>query len=759
MTEVLRHDPVVDLTPLHDVPADLRVTSFDLVAVPDVPPGLTDTMLDLAPVPDVPAPGLADTVLDLPPVRDTPAVDPTETSYDLIPVRNVPPPGLADTALDLVPVRDAPADEGVVELPAQTDAAKTVASPASGPQVARRPARAGGGAHAGRPMGGTRGSTGRLADPRRLAAPRRVADHPPAGRPSQSARPTPRTPAWRPSAGDCAAGAAVVTAVPLCLLQLPYAALPPADAAATQASGPAAVLRIASLALPFAVAAAPLAALAIRRLRAWPMLLAGLVAIVAGDGLAALDAPSAAASGRLAAFVGALHGIGAALAMLATVALITERASVSRRLLAAWWAAVTVAAFAVLPGMNPGRPAAGPLTLLGPVPWLTAVALAAALLYPVLSGSTRPFARREASGSDPADRTAAGSSTAARAAADRASADRAAATADGTAADRAAAGSPVERARLALLAPPAAALGVFAVAATFRPGDTIVVAAIWGIAALFVLAAIAVRGLAGDGFAVLCAVAGFVVAPASAALAGMRAIASVGAPPGAVAAGTVLAGAAVAGAVLGAVATLATRRDGEERESARLERESALPRARARARARLAPVAGLLLVAAALVAASFAGPFAGTAVLSLLIAAVTGGLAAALAGPAGRATARAAGGMTGMAVLMAGALAGYLAAGAIRVQLAGVALVGAAGPPEGHLTRIGVITAGSAAGPVTGPAAVPQALLTAIGWWELAGAAIAVVVVFVQCGRRAPARTATRRDPRHDRRANQRIAA
>jgi hypothetical protein len=737
---------VVDLTPLHDVPADLRVTSLDLLPVRDVPPGLADTMLDLAPVPDMPGPGLADTVLDLPAVCDTPAVNLTETSYDLIPVRDVPPPGLADTALDLVPVPDAPAGErvpaepadwpgalpeGVVEHPAQTAAAKTVASPASGPQVARRPARAGGGAHAGRPMGGTRGSTGRLADPRRLAAPRRVADRPPAGRPSRNARAAQRTPAWRPSAGDCAAAAAVVTAVPLCLLQLPYAALPLADTAAAQASGPAAVLRITSLALPFAVAAAPLAALAIRRLRAWPLLLAGVLAIVAGDGLAALDAPSAAASGRLAAFVGALHGIGAALAMLATVALVTERAVVPRRLLATWWAAVTVAALAVLPGMNPGRPAAGLLTLFGPVPWLTATALAAALLYPVLSGSTRLFARQEASETDPADRTAAGPYAADRASADRASADRA--SADRASADRAAAASPIERDRLALLAPPAAALGVFAVAATFRPGDTIVIAAICGVAALFVLAAVATRGVAGDGFAVLCAVAGFVVAPASAALASLRAIASAGAPAGAVAPGLVLGGAAVAGAVLGAAVTLAARRDGEERASARIPRASA--------RARLAPVAGLLLVAAALVAASFAGPFAGTAVLSLLIATVTGGMAAALAGPVGRAAATAAGGMAGMAVLVAGALAGYLAAGAIRVQLAGVAV------------------ALTGAGPVTGTAAVPQALVTAIGWWELAGAVIAVAVVFVQCGRREPG-TPARREPRHDRhRANQRIAA
>jgi hypothetical protein len=313
-------------------------------------------------------------------------------------------------------------------------------------------------------------------------------------------------------------------------------------------------------------------------------------------------------------------------------------------------------------------------------------------------------------------------------------------------ADRPAAGSPAERASLALLALPAATLGVFAAAATFRPGDTIAIAAICAVAALSVLVVIAVRGVAGGSFAVTCAVAAFVIAPASAALAGLRAIASAGAPPGAVAPGTMLAGSAVAGAVLGAAATLAVRRDREEHVPARI----------TRARALLAPVAGLLLVAAALVAASFAGPFAGTAVLCLLIAAVTGGLAAALAGPAARATANAATAMVGMGILVAGALAGYLAAGAIRVQLAGVTLVGATGAPEGHLTRIGINTAGSAAGPVTGPEAVPQALITAIGWWELAGAAVAVVVVFVQCSRRAPASTATRREPRH---ANQRIAA
>ncbi len=682
--------------------AALTETSIDLPQVRDLPGAdLTATSLELTPVRDEPAAGLSDTALDLPRVPDAPAAGLSDTALDLTPVRDAPLPGLADTSLDLTPVRDLPARDEAPHGGARAirPSVKAPGPPRGRPHEVRL--RPGGGAHAGRAPVRTPERAGRLADPRRLAAQPRLTTLPAA----------PLRQAPRSAAGAVMAGLVVATAVPLCLLQVPFAPLTGTGASATQSAaetagtmgalGPSAVLRAASLALPFAVAAAPLAALAVRRMRGWPVLLAGLIVIVAGNVLTAAGGATATAtaSGALAAVVGALHGIGAGLAIPATVALVTEHAGLPRRLLAAWWAAATVAALAVTPAVSPGRHAGGWLATLGPVPWLTMAALAAALLYPLLSGGPSQVARRE-------DRRATtGRSPAARA----------------------------ERARLTLLAPAAAALGVIAVAATYRPGDTIVVAAIWGAAGLLVMAAMALLGTAGDAFAIGCVVAGLSLAPASAALAGLRAMASApGVPAGTVAPGTLLAAAAVAGAAAGAAAAVAGAAAGA---------------ATARKGGR-APGASLLLAAAALVAASFAGPYAAPAVLAVLVAAVTCGLTAALARAAGQVTT--AGAMTGVILLAGGALAGYLAAGAVRVKLAGTALapaVTAASP--GHLNRIGVITAGSAAGPADGPAAVPHSLVTALGWQELACAAVAIMAVIVVNSRRARAGAPARRAPRH----------
>ncbi|WP_300602856.1 hypothetical protein, partial [Trebonia sp.] len=103
---------------------------------------------------------------------------------------------------------------------------------------------------------------------------------------------------WQPAIGGYAAGFVLATVVPLCLLQVPYAALQFAAAAAASPAG--LVLRAASLALPFAVAAAPLGALAAVRMRPWPVLLAGVLVIMAGDGLTGLAGGTPATSGALA---------------------------------------------------------------------------------------------------------------------------------------------------------------------------------------------------------------------------------------------------------------------------------------------------------------------------------------------------------------------------------------------------------------------------------------------------------------------------
>ena len=248
--------------------------------------------------------------------------------------------------------------------------------------------------------------------------------------------------------------------------------------------------------------------------------------------------------------------------------------------------------------------------------------------------------------------------------------------------------------------PPAVALGVVAVAATYRPSDTIVVAAVCGVAALLVMAALAVRAAAGSarvvgagaggGFVVACAVTGLALAPASAGLAGLRALAAAGTTHGTD--GTALALAAVAGAIVGAGAGLAAGR--------------AIPAARTFP-VSLVPAAGLLLAAAGLVAACIAGPFTGPALLGVLAAAVTGGLTVALARAARRITVTSA--MAGVIVLTGAALAGYLVAEAIRAQLAGV--TAPAGNP------------------------VPHGLVAANGWWELLAAAAAVAVALSACAR------------------------
>jgi len=696
-------------------------------------------------VPDEPSAAVTDTAVDLIPVREDPAADVVyiapgrtpprdvhdapvagaseERSVDLAPARGDPARDITDTAFDLAPVRDVPAGPGGPAsrvrggTPERAATERPATAPATRAPAAPRRRLALGDPYAGhvastlpdviperpdalRPAESDRFYTSRrLADPRRLAASRR-----PAGRGW----------AWRPVAGGTIAGALLATVIPLCLLQVPYAPLPlfaGAGARAAQAGGPAGLLRAASLALPFAVAAAPLAALAVRRLRSWPVLLAGLLIIVAAGWLSGLSGAHAGQSGALAAMVGALRGIGAGLAIPATVAVVTDHVGLARRLLAACWAAVVVAALAVLPALGTNQPA-GWRAALGPVPWLTIAALVAAVLYTKLAGGPLSARRR---GEGAVGRRAQGARVAPDARVARPYA------------------GPT---RLAVLVPAAAALGVIAAAVTYRPSGAIVVVAVCGVAGLLVMAFIAVRGARGDGFALTCALAGFFLAPASAALAGLRAMAGAGAPAGTVASGTLLAAAAVAGALAGAATALAGRP------------VTAILGARAGLLSRagislVSPgaVFGLLLAAGALVAASMTGPFAGTAMLAVLVAAVTGGLTAALAREARQVSTGAA--MTGAVILAAGALAGYLAAAAVRVELAGIALAGPIANPAGRPTRTGA---------AAGPDRVPHGLVAAVGWWELAAATVAVLVVFVWCARGAAAEAALRWHPRHDRR-------
>jgi len=493
---------------------------------------------------------------------------------------------------------------------------------------------------------------------------------------------------WRSAARQCAAGVVVAAVVPLCLSQVPFGGLPGLLVPAMPADGIAP-----DLVLPFLVATAPLAGLAVRRSGASAVMAGGLVLIVAGDGLAlaALNAGlgaglsaglgsgpaggSTVASTALAILVSVLRGCGAGLALPATAALATGhvvRDGSARQPLSVWWAAVTVASLAVLPGLTRTWPTGDSWrTAFGPVPLLTAVAFAAAVLCRPLTGRA-----------DGSTGNSAASRTAYRA-------------------TNRAAFPPEQRAKLAVLAPPAAALALLAAGAGDRPGRAVAAVAVCEAAGLFLMAAMSSRGFPGRGFAMACALAGFVIAPASAQLLSLRAMAAAsdaGNPNALLVAG------AIAGAALGAATALGSAAAG--------------------------PVVGLLLAAAALVVACFAGPFAHTVVLALLAAAVAGGLAAALAQPARETTTG--GAVLGAVMLVSGMLVGSLTVAAITVQLA-------PGPVR-DLVPAGVTPAapdGGGAVAARGAAAVPTVLVTVYGWWLLAGAAVAVAVAFCRCASRA----------------------
>jgi hypothetical protein len=456
---------------------------------------------------------------------------------------------------------------------------------------------------------------------------------------------------WQAASCRCTAAAVVAVVLPLCLQRVFAGPLP----GFVFAVEPAETAR----ALPLLATAtvAPLAGLAVRRFRAWPVVLGGLAAIGLGDVLSVLGYGSAVLT-----IAAVAYGAGAGLAVPATLALATEAGG--RRLLAAW-VAVAVAALAVLPGLD-RHGAAGSASRVTPGPWLTAVAIVSVLLYAMLR-------------------------------------DRGPRTAGARAEDRAAF-PPAERAQLAMLAAPAGALGLIALAVAHRPQHAAAAAAAAEAVGLFALAAMMVRGTAGEGsegFAVACAALGFIVAPASGALGSLWALTHAGDHLG----GGLVAVAAALGAVAGAFATVLRR----PRETAGRSHGTPghAPRHQAPRKWHASPIAGpgavtgLLLAAAALIGSRLAGPFAAAPLLAMFAALVTGGLAAAVARRAPKVTT--AGAMAGVAICLAGAGVGYLGEGAIQIQQAGTAT-----PP-----------------------------VTALGWWELAGAAVVLGLAMIRYLRQA----------------------
>jgi hypothetical protein len=328
------------------------------------------------------------------------------------------------------------------------------------------------------------------------------------------------TAAVRSAAASLCALAIVATVVPLAAAQIPDAiawSLPPRLAA----GGPAAVtslLRASGLALPAMAVAGALAALAVRWMRAGPVLLAGLFLLATADALG--DAA------RTIVLIGvdrSLHGAGAGVALAGVIAVITERQAHQRqrqahqagarrqsgerhqprdrhqpgerqpgeqrrqfpvaagRLAAGWWAAVMVAGLAIAPEVMRHRVSSGGWqAALQPYPWLTAAALTLAALYALLAEGTAAATARNAF---PA----------------------------------------AERAQLALLTAPVAGICAIAVAVTYRGGPAVDAAAIADAIALAGIAAITARTGSAGRFAVVCAVTGFVLAPAAGAVTALTA--------------------------------------------------------------------------------------------------------------------------------------------------------------------------------------------------------------------------------------------
>ncbi len=404
---------------------------------------------------------------------------------------------------------------------------------------------------------------------------------------------------------DLAAAFVVGVVVPLALLQVPDAiafAIPP------QFASPGAeteLLRASGLALSAMAISVPFGGLAVRRFRAWPVLIAGLGILAVADVLAN--------TARTIAQVGidrSLHGVGAGVALSAAVALAAERPARSRRLLAGWFGACAVTGLAAASELMRHRLSGGDWrAALAPYPWLTGVALGLAALYAVL--------------------------------------------ADGAVTARTRSDFPAaERAQLALLTAPVAGMCAIAIAVSYGRSGAVTAAAIAEFAALTGLAAM--TGLARQGsrvgvgwFAVVCAVTGFTVAPAAGAVTDLvRTTTHSGTTLAGALGGSVLCGAALAVALPARHVRLA------------------IACGLALAAAGFATCYLVGLTGAGFTGADLSGQRVG--LLAVACVPLGAGIALALAGAMRGVDA--AGAMCGVVLMLAGVLAGYLADGAIELQ-------------------------------------------------------------------------------------------
>jgi hypothetical protein len=462
--------------------------------------------------------------------------------------------------------------------------------------------------------------------------------------------------------GLCAVGI-VAAVIPLAVLQIPDAiawALP----ASLSGPGPNAVaslLRASSLALPAMAVAVPLGALAVRRMRAGPVLLAGLLVIAAADLLGG--------TARTVLEIGvdrSLHGLGAGFALASVVAIVAEQRVAEQRVaeqrvaeqrktrqwMAGWWAAVTVAGLAAAPELMRERvTSAGWHAALQPYPWLTGAALAVAAVYAVLTEETGTAAARNA--------------------------------------------FPVtERSQLALLAAPVAGICAITVAVSYQGDRGVAAAAIAAAITVSGIAAITARAGTTARFAVVCAVTGFTLAPSASAV---TALAQPTVESGCTALAAALCGAALALMPSGA-------RNG------------------ARVPLRAITATGLLLAASGFCVLYLKATGGTGHTLTLLCLPIAGGLSAALtaslrgttaAGPTAPARA-----LAGVVILLAGVVAGYLAAGAWQLH----ALTGARTAREIHGAL--VTAAGDwalVAAVVTAAVALALAGPALVGTWRESG--------------------------------------
>ncbi|WP_214110064.1 hypothetical protein [Acrocarpospora catenulata] len=245
---------------------------------------------------------------------------------------------------------------------------------------------------------------------------------------------------------DVVVGLLIVAALPLAILAIPntisvVAALLPPEVPQI------AMMRAHGLALPAMVLTVPGAALALRRFRAAPMLVAGLAV------LALADAAGGYAGGPgMVAVLRVLHGVGAGLLVPATLVAAMERPH--RRVLLPLWAGVLAVSLLAAQALAlwPLDAVSSWQVTLQPYPLLTGVALGLAAVFLVLWLLAGEAGRGVA-----------------------------------------VPGTPVERARLAMAAVPSAGIAVLAVGTTFDwPPVTVIAVAAVAVVAMLGLGSVAV---------------------------------------------------------------------------------------------------------------------------------------------------------------------------------------------------------------------------------------------------------------------------